>query len=349
MHEGLFIQEGRSSKGKVYTATVEFYLNKGIPYCSIDYTNYGGTLQDASVEYTEESGFFSHPKGKFYSSIHDFTITFEENSLRIQWADTNDYTLKRSTGNVSEYTDEVIPFEERELYQTIVDLFDNMLDDVKHQCAYIEEEKTFYVYVTMGENLRTLLLTNGENYKDTWNTILEGFIDVTERVAAAVSLEIRDGIGDITKAHCTAYFVDALNNQKKYNAQEAIAIITDGKITYDLLRETTQKNSSQSTVSSGYSPTLGERNALRSAKAYLNVAAFSRSGLIDQLKYEGFSQSEAEYAVANCGADWYAQAAKSAEAYLDLMAFSRSGLIDQLEYEGFTYEQAVYGAAQNGY
>lgn len=351
MREGLFIQEGHSSKGKVYTATVEFYLNKGVPYCSIDYTNYGGTLQDAPIEYAEETGFCSHPEGRFYSSIHDFTITFEEDSLHIQWADTNDYTLKRSTGNVSEYTDEVIPFEDRELYQTIVGLFDNMLGDVKHQCAYIEEEKTFYVYVTMGENLRTLLHTNGERYKETWDNILKGFINITDRVAAGISLEIRDGIGDTTKAHCTVMLVDALNNRKQYDTRDAVAIITDGKIMYDLLKDVSEKSNAKSSysASSGYTPTIGEKNALRSAKAYLNVAAFSRSGLIDQLKYEGYSQSEAEYAVTYCGADWYAQAAKSAEAYLELMAFSRNGLIDQLEYEGFTYEQAVYGVTQNGY
>ena len=347
--EGLFIQDGRSSKGKAYTATVEFYFNKGVPYCSVNYTNYGGTLSDAPVEYTEEAGFFSHPEGQFYSSIHAFSITFEEDSLHIHWADTNDYTLTRSSGNVSEYTDEVIPFEERELYQTIVDLFDNMLGNVKHQCAYGEEEKTFYVYVTMGESLRTVLLTNGDYYEETWNNILDGFVDITERVAAAVSLEIREGIGDITKAHCTVMFVDSLNNQKEYNSQEALAIITDGKITYDLLKDGIQKKQAQSSTASGYAPTIGEKNALRSAKNYLKIAAFSKSGLIDQLKYEGYSQSEAEYAAAYCGANWYEQAAKSAEAYLELMAFSRNGLIDQLEYEGFTYEQAVYGVTQNGY
>ena len=99
------------------------------------------------------------------------------------------------------------------------------------------------------------------------------------------------------------------------------------------------------------SATMGEQNALKSAKAYLNLGTgFSRSGLIDQLKYEGYTDSEAEYAVKNCGADWKEQAVISAKNYLDLdFGFSKSGLIEQLEYEGFTHEQAVYGAEQNGY
>lgn len=95
--------------------------------------------------------------------------------------------------------------------------------------------------------------------------------------------------------------------------------------------------------------TMGERNALSTAKSYLNSIAFSYSGLIDQLEYEGYSHEEAVYGADNCGADWYEQAAKSAESYLNTMSFSRSGLIEQLEYEGFTHDQAVYGAEQNGY
>lgn len=97
------------------------------------------------------------------------------------------------------------------------------------------------------------------------------------------------------------------------------------------------------------SGTLGERNALASAESYLSFTAFSRSGLIKQLEYEGYTESEALYAVENCGADWYEQAAKSAESYLSHMSFSRSGLIKQLEYEGFTHEQAEYGVKAVGY
>lgn len=97
--------------------------------------------------------------------------------------------------------------------------------------------------------------------------------------------------------------------------------------------------------------TMGEQNALKSAKSYLSLGTgFSRSRLIDQLKFEGYTDSEAEYAVKNCGADWKQEAVKCAAAYLDLdFGFSKSKLIEQLEYEGFTHDQAVYGAEQNGY
>lgn len=95
--------------------------------------------------------------------------------------------------------------------------------------------------------------------------------------------------------------------------------------------------------------TLGERNALASAKNYLEIMSFSYNGLGKQLMYEGYTYEEAKYAVDNCGADWYEQAAKSAASYLETMSFSRQGLIEQLEYEEFTHEQAVYGVSQVGY
>jgi len=95
--------------------------------------------------------------------------------------------------------------------------------------------------------------------------------------------------------------------------------------------------------------TIGQKNALRSAENYLSFTAFSRSGLIDQLEFEGFSGEEAKYAADNCGANWNEQAAKSAENYLNFTSFSRSGLIDQLKFEGFTNEQAEYGVNAVGY
>lgn len=81
-------------------------------------------------------------------------------------------------------------------------------------------------------------------------------------------------------------------------------------------------------------------SALQKAKDYLAYSAFSKSGLIDQLQYEGFSEEDAKYAVDNCGADWDEQAKQKAIDYLHSTPFSKSGLADQLEYEGFSKEEA---------
>nr|WP_300185932.1 Ltp family lipoprotein [uncultured Agathobaculum sp.] len=95
--------------------------------------------------------------------------------------------------------------------------------------------------------------------------------------------------------------------------------------------------------------TMGQKNALGAAENYLSFMAFSRSGLIGQLEYDGYTTEEATYAADNCGADWNEQAAKSAESYLEMMSFSRQELIDQLVYDGFTQEQAEYGVTAAGY
>ena len=125
--------------------------------------------------------------------------------------------------------------------------------------------------------------------------------------------------------------------------------VIEAEFVFDIGGNATASNSSTNNSSSNKTPTVGENNALISAKQYLNTMAFSYSGLIEQLEYEGYTNSEAIYAVNNCGADWYEQAELSAKEYLDVMPFSRQGLIEQLEYEGFTHSQAVYGVEQNGY
>jgi hypothetical protein len=106
---------------------------------------------------------------------------------------------------------------------------------------------------------------------------------------------------------------------------------------------TTPEQSAQSTTVEQPAETSGQENARESAESYLSMGGFSRSGLIDQLKYEGFSKKDAKYAVDALGADWNKQAVMSAESYLDMGGFSRSALVEQLVYEGFTQEQAEYG------
>ncbi|SDD90092.1 Ltp family lipoprotein [Nocardioides lianchengensis] len=94
--------------------------------------------------------------------------------------------------------------------------------------------------------------------------------------------------------------------------------------------------------------TKGQENARRAAESYLDLSAFSRSGLIKQLKFEGYSAADAKYGVDAQKANWKKQAAASGENYLSMSSFSRSGLIDQLVFEGFSQKQAEYGADQNG-
>ncbi len=97
------------------------------------------------------------------------------------------------------------------------------------------------------------------------------------------------------------------------------------------------------------SETKGQEQARKKAADYLDLSAFSRSGLIEQLEFEGFSKKDAIYGTDAQKANWKKQAAAKAEAYLDLSSFSRQGLIEQLEFEGFTRAQAEYGADKLGF
>ena len=94
--------------------------------------------------------------------------------------------------------------------------------------------------------------------------------------------------------------------------------------------------------------TVSQQNAVDKAADYLSSSPFSRSGLIKQLKFEGFSTKDATFGVEAQKANWSEQAAKKAAEYLETSAFSRSGLINQLKFEGFTAKQATFGVKKVG-
>ena len=95
--------------------------------------------------------------------------------------------------------------------------------------------------------------------------------------------------------------------------------------------------------------TVSQSNAVKKATDYLSIFAFSRSGLIKQLEFDGFSAGDAAYGTDAQKANWDNQAAEKAKVYLSTFAFSRSGLIKQLLYDGFTQKEAEYGASANGF
>ena len=94
--------------------------------------------------------------------------------------------------------------------------------------------------------------------------------------------------------------------------------------------------------------TLSQQNALSKASDYLDYTAFSKTGLIKQLEFEGFSNGDAKWAVERVSVDWNEQAALKAADYLDYTSFSKSGLTDQLIFEGYTKKQAAYGVSTTG-
>ena len=61
-------------------------------------------------------------------------------------------------------------------------------------------------------------------------------------------------------------------------------------------------------------------------------------------EYGAFTSEQADFALANCEADWYLQAEHAARTYLLEAPYSYQRMINLLQEEGFSYDQAVSGA-----
>lgn len=104
-----------------------------------------------------------------------------------------------------------------------------------------------------------------------------------------------------------------------------------------------------------------EKQAIGTATDYLHMSGFSKTGLIEQVKYEGFSTTNATLGATVAARRtarhqgitvrlvWKHEAYQAAKGYAEISHFSRSGMIQQLEYEGFTHKQAAYAANRLGY
>ena len=96
------------------------------------------------------------------------------------------------------------------------------------------------------------------------------------------------------------------------------------------------------------STSVAQTQAIREAKSYLRYTSFSRTGLIEQLEYEGYGRKISARAVDSLKVNWNKQAAKEAKSYLRYTSFSHKGLYEQLRYEGYTASQAKYGVRSVG-
>ncbi|MGD7008799.1 Ltp family lipoprotein [Metabacillus sp. 84] len=122
----------------------------------------------------------------------------------------------------------------------------------------------------------------------------------------------------------------------------------DGEVVEKAVEEPVEEVKKGEPVSEEPEISVSQQNAIQKANDYLDFSAFSKSGLVEQLTFEGFPADEAAFAVDSIEVDWKEQAGKEAKDYLDYSSFSRSSLIEQLEFEGFTSEEATYGADQVG-
>ena len=235
----------------------------------------------------------------------------------------------------------------------IVDISDNEKLMAIYDAVFLNfyEDGTFLYMNMYNDRGQYTLQTNGAFflktetiflYEITSKGIVEKEVDNSSKITYIVSL--------IDKDTLQLGILDPMTGREKAGSDPLIferegvesSYISEHKVS--LNNSNSRMGASKKNESTAVSP--GMRNALQSAKDYLDAMSFSRKGLIEQREYEGYSSSEAEYAVEHCGADWNKQAYGMAKDYLKMMAFSRSSLIEQLEFEGFTHSQAVYGVDQ---
>ena len=92
--------------------------------------------------------------------------------------------------------------------------------------------------------------------------------------------------------------------------------------------------------------TDSQRKAFNEALSYLEAGAFSRYGLIEQLKEDKIPFLDANFAVDHLKVDWFEQAYREAKDFLKIRSFTLEEMIEQLKYDRFSYEQAEYGATK---
>lgn len=177
-----------------------------------------------------------------------------------------------------------------------------------------------------------------------WVTVAE--TSINNRSATASNL--KSGVGyEFRVAAKNSYGLGDFSNSK-LSYVGVVTATTIGVVGGTATTTTTVAPATTTTTTTISSATVSQVQASRSAASYLRAMGFSRSGLIKQLQYEGFSLSDATYGADAQNANWSAQAVRVGASYLRSSSFSRSGLIRQLEYEGFSYSDAVYGTdAQN--
>lgn len=140
--------------------------------------------------------------------------------------------------------------------------------------------------------------------------------------------------------------IDELNALIKVNEQKLKDKENELKEQEKQEQELKEIEDENSTVDDSPDLTFAQLNCLEKAGQYLHSMFFSRSGLADQLAFEGYEPDDIEVVMKwlDNDVDYNEQAKYKAQEYLETMPFSLQDLIGQLEYEGFTPEQAQHGA-----
>ena len=251
--------------------------------------------------------------------------------------------------NTSEVTQKVTELKEN----SEVEKMESNLKNIKQKVE--NEETNIYTLKEIKDTLETykkdiesLNLQKEENIakKENWkNTISE----LIEKINTKINVVVPDFN---TMSSSEAENWGKNNNMTVTTSTDYSDTILNGKVISQSINagQTIEKGSNTIKVvySIGRKPTMGELNALKKAQSYSDNMHMSKKRLYEQLTSsygEGFTDSEAQYAIDHVQADWNYNALQKAKSYQSSMNMSKNRIYQQLTSsygENFTASEAQY-------
>lgn len=255
--------------------------------------------------------------------------------------------------------------------------FEKLIDEMVEKCQI--KDFTFdnsFKRIKVEENVKVNVKFNPSSYNDnlTWTsgdeniaTVTDGTIKGIKNGDVVITATASNGLTNVIKVTVFTpvkvpdFSGMSSNEAKEWGKNNNITInvtteysdnIENGKLisqSKTIGEEITYTGTTINLVYSlGRKPTVGETNALKKAQSYSTNMHMSKKRLYDQLTSsygEGFTASEAQYAVDHVNADWNYNALQKAKSYQKNMNMSKSRIYQQLTSnygEGFTASEAQY-------
>lgn len=127
---------------------------------------------------------------------------------------------------------------------------------------------------------------------------------------------------------------------------DGLFVNKDGKWVINDEVQTRQKIEDTNTTNTFNEQT--RENVLILAKEYIQEKAYSRRGLINALKMNGYSNINAIYAVDNISVDWSEQAKRAIKEYKEKANLSKTNLLNVLVRDGFSEKEIAYAFKECG-
>src|SRR5690625_5235036 len=182
-------------------------------------------------------------------------------------------------------------------YEEIVDEIDSMESERADLEDLLEEEEEKLV---SKEDEVTEMMTLVDSKKE----IEEELSDLSDELESTES-ELEDSQASLAEKEKELEGLENATVQKEEDNEPE-------KVKEEEEEKPKEKTKEKAKEESESSETVSQQNAVGAAEDYLSFMAFSKTGLIEQLEFDGFDNEEAAYAVDQIDVNWKEQAVDSA-------------------------------------